>query len=80
VLRHWWPAAAVAALFSRRARRTILAAVLIDALVTPCPPGVGRLGATAARRLDDLAYGGGLWYGALRARSARALRIRLIRR
>jgi mycofactocin glycosyltransferase len=41
---------------------------------------VGRLGATAARRLDDLAYGGGLWYGALRARSARALRIRLIRR
>lgn len=80
VLRHWWPAAAVAALFSRRARRTVLAAVLVDALLTPCPPGVGRLGATAARRLDDLAYGGGLWYGALRARSARALRIRVIGR
>jgi hypothetical protein len=80
LLRHWWPAAAVGAAISSRARRAVLAAVLVDAVVTPCPPGLGRFTALAARRLDDLAYGSGLWYGALRAGSARALRIRVIRR
>ena len=29
--------------------------------------------AFVARRLDDLAYGAGLWWGAVRARSARVL-------
>jgi mycofactocin glycosyltransferase len=79
VLRHWWPAAGVAAVFSRRMRRAVLAAVLVDAVVTPFPPGVDRLGAVMARRLDDLAYGAGLWYGALRARSTTALRVRIVR-
>lgn len=76
VLRHWWPVAAGAAVFSSRARRAVLASVLVDALVTPCPPGLPRLPAMLARRLDDLAYGSGLWYGALCMRSTRALRIR----
>jgi mycofactocin system glycosyltransferase len=78
VLRHWWPAAAVAALCSRRSRRAVLAAVLVDALVTPCPPELSRPEALLARRLDDLAYGSGLWYGALAARSTKALRIRVV--
>jgi mycofactocin system glycosyltransferase len=78
VLRHWWPVAAAASVLSSRARWAVLASVLVDALVTPCPPGVPVVQTVAARRLDDLAYGSGLWYGALRARSTRALRIRLV--
>jgi hypothetical protein len=31
-------------------------------------------GHVAARRLDDLAYGAGLWWGALRCRTAEPLR------
>jgi mycofactocin glycosyltransferase len=33
----------------------------------------GLLRFAAARRLEDLAYGAGLWWGALRARDPRAL-------
>ena len=75
VTRHHWPLAVAAAVVSRRARRWVLAA----AERTPSPPG-GRTGArvgpvrfAAARRLEDLAYGAGLWAGAVRARSAAAL-------
>ncbi len=78
LLRHWWPAAAAAAVCSSRARRAVLASVLVDALVTPVPEGLSRPEAVLARRLDDLAYGSGLWYGALTARSTRALRVRVI--
>jgi mycofactocin system glycosyltransferase len=78
LLRHWWPAAAVAATGSRRARRAVLAAVLVDAVVTPCPQGLNRFEAVLARRLDDLAYGSGVWYGALTARSTRALRVHVL--
>jgi mycofactocin system glycosyltransferase len=80
LLRHWWPAAAAASVFSRRSRRAVLAAALLDALVTPVPEGLSRPEAVLARRLDDLAYGCGLWYGALTARSSRALRVRIMRR
>ncbi|MCT9083955.1 mycofactocin system glycosyltransferase, partial [Streptomyces fulvoviolaceus] len=34
----------------------------------------------AARRLDDLAYGAGVWASALRGRSAKALLPRVVRR
>jgi len=34
---------------------------------------VGPVRFIVARRLDDLAYGAGLWWGALRSRSPRAL-------
>jgi mycofactocin system glycosyltransferase len=78
LLRHWWPAAAVAAACSRRARRAVLAAVLVDAVVTPRPQGLSRLEALLARRLDDLAYGSGVWYGVLTARSTRALRVHVL--
>jgi mycofactocin glycosyltransferase len=78
LLRHWWPAAAAAALCSTRARRAVLTAVLVDAVVTPCPPGLGRFEAVLARRLDDLAYGSGVWSGALIARSTRALRVHVL--
>jgi mycofactocin system glycosyltransferase len=73
VLRHWWPAAAAAALVSRRGRRAVGAALVWD-LLDHADVGLRRAPeAFVARRLDDLAYGAGLWWGALRARSARAL-------
>lgn len=81
LLRHWWPATAVAALVSRRIRRAVLVAVAADLFsYRRHRHDVGALEYLAARRLDDLAYGAGLWTGALRARSTRALRPRLVRR
>ncbi|GCD88165.1 putative glycosyltransferase [Nocardioides sp. LS1] len=72
-LRHWWPAVALAAPFSKRARRAIALAATVDAVLTPRPMGLGRGELFAGRRLDDLAYGAGLWTGAARAHSLRAL-------
>jgi len=75
VTRHHWPVALLLALASRRARRVSLAAAVADALLSwwPHRTAVGPLRFAAARRLEDLAYGAGLWAGALRARDARAL-------
>lgn len=72
LLRHWWPLAAVAATRSGTVRRALVSALLVDVIVAridhpeaPYHP-VGR-------RLDDLAYGSGLWTGAVRARSLTCL-------
>jgi mycofactocin system glycosyltransferase len=75
VTRHHWPAAVAAALVSRRARHWVLGVAAADAALAwwPHRREVGPVRFTLARRLDDLAYGTGLWTGALRARSARAL-------
>jgi len=74
LLRHWWPAVAVAAPFSRSVRRAVVGALLVDVLVARVErPQVDPGTAFAGRRLDDLAYGAGLWAGALRARSLRAV-------
>jgi len=64
-LRHWWPLTAIAMIFSRRVRRVALVAAVADAVKHP---GFG-----IARRVDDLAYGSGVWWGALRSRSMRCL-------
>lgn len=81
LLRHWWPPALVAALGSRTARRAIVTAIVVD-LVAATSEGVRQrpVAAFFGRRLDDLAYGGGLWWGALRAGSTRALAVRWARR
>jgi mycofactocin system glycosyltransferase len=78
LLRHWWPAAMVACIFSGRARRAVaLAAVADVALHHPRhKEEIGLLPYAILRRLDDLAYGAGLWAGALRHRSSRVLRPR----
>lgn len=74
LLRHWWPLAALAAPFSRQVRRALLSAVLVDMFVFLRErTGVDPLTALLARRLDDLAYGSGLWWGAIRRRSPRCL-------
>jgi mycofactocin system glycosyltransferase len=75
VTRHHWPLALPAALVSRRARRWVMAAAVTDAALAwwPHRRRVGPVRFAAARRLEDLAYGAGLWEGALRARDPRAL-------
>ncbi|WP_222851078.1 mycofactocin biosynthesis glycosyltransferase MftF [Phytoactinopolyspora mesophila] len=74
-VRHWWPAFALAAWGSSRARRMIAVAAVADAAweYARLRPGLDPLRFAAARRLDDLAYGAGVWWGAWRARSAAAL-------
>lgn len=81
LLRHWWPAALGGVLVSRNVRRAIATAMVVDAIVglsehrhasDHLNPAYMVLG----RRLDDLAYGAGLWWGAFRARSMAALRVR----
>ncbi|TQK69091.1 MULTISPECIES: mycofactocin biosynthesis glycosyltransferase MftF [unclassified Nocardioides] len=77
LLRHWWPLAALAAPFSRSVRRALATAVVIDlAVFLRERTGIDPFTALVARRLDDLAYGSGLWWGAIRRRSPRCLLVR----
>jgi mycofactocin system glycosyltransferase len=75
VTRHHWPLALGAALVSRRARRGVLGVAAADALLAwwPHRGRVGPVRFAVGRRSEDLAYGTGLWWGALRARDLRAL-------
>ncbi|WP_299953183.1 mycofactocin biosynthesis glycosyltransferase MftF [uncultured Modestobacter sp.] len=75
VTRHHWPLALAAGLVSRRARRGVLAVAVADAVLAwwPHRSEVDLPAFAAGRRLEDLAYGAGLWSGALRAGSVRAL-------
>jgi mycofactocin system glycosyltransferase len=81
LLRHWWPAAAVALPFSRPMRRAVLVAAVADLAIAYAPHRneIGLLPYAVGRRLDDLAYGAGLWAGAIRRRSLRVLRPRMVR-
>ena len=81
VTRHYWPVAALACVVSPRARRTVTAVALAEGVVDwvrhrdrdpAARPGL--LGHLVAHRLDDLAYGAGLWWGALRLRTLEPLR------
>ncbi len=77
--RHYWPLSLLAAGVSKRARRALLAAAVAEAMVDRRRTG-SRLDPVRyllARRLDDAAYGVGLWWGVARARSPRALMPRL---
>ena len=73
--RHHWPLALPAVLVSRRARRWMVAAAAADAVTAwwPHREGVGPVRFAVARRLEDLAYGAGLWWGAVRAWDPKAL-------
>jgi mycofactocin glycosyltransferase len=73
--RHHWPLTLAAAVGSRRARRLAVAVAVADAVLAWLPhrAEVDLPRFAAARRLEDLAYGAGLWAGALRARDVRAL-------
>jgi mycofactocin system glycosyltransferase len=81
VTRHYWPVSAAACLVSRRARRTVIFVAVAEGIVDwwrhrgrdpHAKPGLP--GYVLAHRLDDLAYGAGLWWGALRHRTVEPLR------
>ena len=75
LLRHWWPAAAVGAVFSVRLRRALAVAAVADTVIEwrRLDPDLDPVRFAVALRLDDAAYGTGLWAGAVRARSPRSL-------
>ena len=77
--RHYWPLAALASVGSTRARRAVLVAAVADGLLDHrrTSPRLDPVRYLVARRLDDLAYGAGVWWGALRAGSPGALLPRL---
>ncbi|MDO9457602.1 MAG: mycofactocin system glycosyltransferase, partial [Nocardioides sp.] len=76
-VRHLWPLAALAAT-TRTGRRVLLAAAVVDGAVALTDRrGLDPLTRLAGRRIDDLAYGAGVWWGCARAGSARALLPRL---
>jgi mycofactocin system glycosyltransferase len=77
--RHYWPVSALAAVMNRRARHVLIAAAAIEGLVDYWRSGsrLNPLAHLLIRRLDDMAYGAGLWCGAIRRRTAAPLIPRL---
>ncbi|MFD7992234.1 mycofactocin biosynthesis glycosyltransferase MftF [Streptomyces mexicanus] len=77
--RHHWPLAAAAAAVDRRARYALLVAAVAEGLLDHHRSGspLSPLAHTTLRRLDDLAYGWGVWQGAVRRRTAAPLKPRL---
>ena len=78
--RHYWPLVAMGALRSKRVRRAALVAGVVEGVLDwrRVRPDLDLPRYVAAHRLDDLAYGAGVWTGAARARSPRALLPRLV--
>ncbi len=78
--RHYWPGAVIAALVSRRARRAVATAAVADGVRNwmsrrrRASAPMNPLSFIGLKRLDDLAYGAGLWAGVARQRDLRALR------
>jgi mycofactocin system glycosyltransferase len=79
--RSYWPVTLLAMLVSRRIRRLVLAVAVTEGVVDWAthrePGGLGPVRHTVFKRLDDVAYGAGLWQGAIRARDLRALEPRI---
>ena len=78
LLRHWWPATMASAALSGTVRRALASAVIVDTVTAAVkhshPQDRERaLAILAGRRLDDLAYGLGLWWGVYKQRSAKVL-------
>lgn len=74
--RHWWPAMLPFALASQRARRAWAAAAVVEGLVDwrRSHPDLDPVSHVVLRRLDDLAYGAGLWWGAVKHSTTAPLR------
>jgi hypothetical protein len=77
MFRHYWPVTLLAVLCSRRVRQVAVALALAegaaDWALHRAEGGLDPIRYLVFKRLDDLAYGAGLWRGALRARSLTAL-------
>lgn len=78
--RHYWPLAALAAVMNRRARHVLITGAVIEGLIDYRRSGsrLNPLAYLLIRRLDDLAYGAGLWLGAMRDRTTAPLIPRLV--
>ncbi len=83
ICRHYWPVALVAAVFFRRWRHLVLVAAVVDGVVDWATRNadtddevkrVGLLTYLLLKRLDDIAYGLGLWTGVVRERHLGALK------
>ena len=83
ICRHYWPIAMIAALLSRRCRQVVLVAAVVDGVVDWITRNgnadddtkrVGLLTYVLLKRLDDIAYGVGLWTGVVRERNVGALK------
>lgn len=83
ICRHYWPIALLAALVSRRCRQAVIVAAVVDGVAD----WAARRGTTdddtrqvnlltyvLLRRLDDIAYGLGLWTGVVHERHLGALK------
>ncbi|OMC38885.1 mycofactocin system glycosyltransferase [Mycobacterium sp. GA-1841] len=86
ICRHYWPVALIAALLFRRARHAVLVAAVLDGVVDWATrrgntdddtKPVGLLTHVLLKRLDDMAYGLGLWTGVMRERQLGALKPQL---
>ncbi|OBK37285.1 mycofactocin system glycosyltransferase [Mycobacterium sp. 1245111.1] len=83
ICRHYWPVALVAAVLFRPCRRVVVVAAIVDGVVDwanrrqaaddDARP-IGLLTYLVLKRIDDLAYGLGLWYGVLRERNVGPLK------
>ncbi|GAC56474.1 putative glycosyltransferase [Gordonia hirsuta DSM 44140 = NBRC 16056] len=88
LLRHYWPLTLLAVVTIPAMRRYVLQLAVAEGValwvrhevLQDRSPGVGPVGYVLMRRLDDLAYGAGLWQGALAAASPAALRPILTRK
>jgi mycofactocin system glycosyltransferase len=83
ICRHYWPVALVLAMLSRRCRNIVLVAAIIDGVVDwvkrhgnadDDTKPVGLVSYLLLKRLDDIAYGTGLWTGVVRERHIGALK------
>jgi mycofactocin system glycosyltransferase len=83
ICRHYWPIALVAAILFRRCRQVVLVAAVVDGVVDWVARNgnadddaqrVGLFAYLLLKRLDDIAYGVGLWTGVLRERHLGALK------
>jgi mycofactocin system glycosyltransferase len=78
ICRHYWPVALLAAIVSRHCRRVVVIAAIVDGVVDwlrrrgatddDAKP-IGLLTYLLLKRVDDLAYGIGLWCGVVRERN-----------
>jgi mycofactocin system glycosyltransferase len=77
ICRHYWPIALLAMLVSRRCRQVVLLAAVVDGVVDWLSrhrnaddeaKQIGVVPYLALKRLDDIAYGAGLWTGMVQER------------
>lgn len=83
ICRHYWPIALVAAIVSRRCRQVVVVAAVLDGVfdwitrngnADDDTKRVGVFTYILLKRLDDIAYGLGLWSGVVRERHVGALK------